>query len=172
MLLHPYNPSWPEIFNTEKEALNQALGDLPLRIDHVGSTSVPGLLAKPIIDIQISVAKIDVPVFEGALKTLGYHHLPMPEPSPDVYPFFRKPKNWPTTHHVHFCIINGEEEVKHLAFRDWLRTHPEDMAAYAALKEGLAKEVDDADVETIYRYTARKGPWIQKITRKAMAESS
>ncbi len=168
MRLPRYDPEWPEKFEEERDRLEALLGDRAIRVEHVGSTSVPGLQAKPVIDIQISVQSIDLPFFEEKLSALGYKHLPMEAPPVDEYPFFHKPRRWPTTHHIHLCVSGGDQEKSHLAFRNWLRTHSDDRDHYGALKDKLAEEVDESDVGTLFAYTEKKGAWVREITAKAL----
>ncbi len=167
-LVVPYDPAWPRLFDEEAERLRGALGAVALRIEHVGSTSVPGLAAKAVIDIQVSVAAVQpMDAYEPALRGLGYTHTSLPEPGDDVYPFFHRPERWPTTHHVHVCKLGGEEERRHLAFRDWLRTHPEDRDAYAALKRRLAEDVDEGDLGSLFRYTESKSDFVVALEKRA-----
>jgi len=103
----PYDAAWPSVFETEARALRAAFGPLAQRIEHVGSTSVPGLAAKPVIDIQISVASLaDLAPFTALLERVGYTRVPMGD-FDLVYPFFQKPATWPSTHHVHLCEFGG-----------------------------------------------------------------
>jgi hypothetical protein len=100
----PYDPAWPAMFEAEAATLRQLLGDRALRVEHVGSTSVPGLAAKPVIDIQVSVATLEPRgLYVGPLASLGYRHLALGE-FDLVYPFFQKPTEWPCSHHVHLCV--------------------------------------------------------------------
>ncbi len=168
MKLARYNPNWPDALAKERDVLITALGDDALRIEHVGSTSVPGLQAKSVIDIQISVAAIDIARYAQLLRPAGYKHLATDPDLNEIYPFFHKPSRWPTTHHIHICEAGGEQESLHLAFRNWLRSHPKDRDIYGAMKDELAKDVDDGDLSTIFEYTERKGEWIQMITAKAI----
>lgn len=106
----PYDSRWPDCFASEANHLRAAMGRLSLRIEHVGSTSVPGLAAKPVIDIQISVATLDgLDVYVAPLASLGYRHVPFGDVDL-VYPFFRKPAEWPSTHHIHLCVSDSEHE--------------------------------------------------------------
>lgn len=169
MKLSRYDPKWPVKFEKERAHLAALLGEYAHRIEHVGSTAIAGLQAKPVIDIQISVTSIDLPFFQEKLGQLGYKHLPTENPPVDVYPFFHKPARWPTTHHVHLCEVGGEEEKTHLAFRNWLRSNSDDRDFYGALKDKLAQDVDDNDVNTLFEYTERKSAWVQETTRKAVS---
>src|SRR5262249_54717582 len=126
----PYNPDWPVMFAAEAVGIRLALGDLALRIEHVGSTSVPGLAAKPVVDIQVSVPSLEPAArYREWLADLGYTHFPLGA-FDLVYPFFKKPADWPSTHHVHLCVAGSEQERDHLAFRDFLRRNPTVAAEY------------------------------------------
>ena len=101
----PYTEAWPLAFESEAAALRRVMGTQAVRIEHVGSTAVPGLAAKPVIDIQISVESLHSPeLFQASLATLGYRFVSIPEFYDPEYPFFAKPGQWPSTHHVHLCV--------------------------------------------------------------------
>src|SRR3954471_3776135 len=107
----PYNPKWKTEFMTERNLIAKALGVYAMRIEHNGSTSVPNLSAKPIVDIQISVPEIHpVELYLDNLKQLGYVHVPHPDDS--FTPFFHKPAEWPHIYHLHIVEYGGEEERK------------------------------------------------------------
>ena len=160
--LSEYDPKWASMFDAEASRIREALGSFAKRIEHVGSTSVPGLAAKPVIDIQVSVDSVTpMDRYQGILTELGFTHVSLPEPGDDVYPFFLRPPSWPTTHHVHVCELGGLEERKHLAFRDWLRAHPDDRRAYEDLKRDLAARLD------VFGYTDGKGDFIRSIVARA-----
>src|SRR5262245_43720657 len=92
----PYDSQWPNAFSAERDRIAAALGSLALRIDHNGSTSVPGLAAKPIIDIQVSVRWLQpIETYATPLMHLGYIHVPHPDDS--FCPFFHRPVEWPHT---------------------------------------------------------------------------
>lgn len=165
-----YDPAWPALFQAEAERLSAALGDVARRIEHTGSTSVPGLAAKPIIDIQLSVDAVQpMETYKPTLEGLGFTHVSLPEPGDAVYPLFLRPPGWPSTHHVHVCEVGGFEERRHLAFRDWLREHEEDRRAYEALKKSLAAQVDPDDPATFFQYTEGKTDFIRGIEAVALA---
>ena len=149
----PYDPDWPSEFKSIAAQLRLALGDLALRIDHIGSTSVPGLDAKDRIDIQVTGQGLDKPV-ENALSQIGYTRL---EHLTDHPPFglgsehdqwmkwvFEPPQGQrPTNLHVR---IDGCANQRYaLLFRDYLRSHPASAAAYAELKRRLAHNLADED---------------------------
>jgi len=138
-----YDPSWPALADAELRSIGQALGKVAVRLEHVGSTAVPGLAAKPIVDLQLSV--VDVALREqyvGPLERLGYLFVAAPE-SLD-YHFFAKPPERPRSHHLHVCEAGSDHEFRHLAVRDFLRTHDEEAARYAALKrQVVARHPED-----------------------------
>jgi GrpB-like predicted nucleotidyltransferase (UPF0157 family) len=164
--LVPYDENWAAWFDEEAERICTALGDLAVRIDHVGSTSVPGLAAKPVIDIQVSVASI-IPraPTAAALAGIGYEH--NVDPIDDEHDFFSKGYGYDADArrvHVHVCLAGGEWERRHLAFRDWLRAYPEDAAAYEAMKrEAVAAHPND-----IYAYVDAKTAFIRDIEARAL----
>lgn len=161
--LVPYDPAWPRLFAEEAARLQQALGGRVLRIEHVGSTAVPGLAAKPVIDIQVSVASLEAraPLFSG-LQQLGYLHVPLGD-FDRVYPFFQRPHAWPASHHVHLCVAGGEQERRHLAFRDHLREHADAAASYLALKQRLAAAHVGDTFESRERYSLAKSEFVEAV---------
>lgn len=158
-----YDPSWPARFAALAARAAAALArlpEVPARVEHVGSTAVPGLPAKPVIDLDVVVAPGDVPRAIARLTTLGYVHegdkgLPGREA-------FRWPAGEPR-HHLYLCTADAPAYRDHVLFRDHLRAHPEVAAAYAALKRVLAaRHADDRDA-----YQAAKSAFIAAVTRQA-----
>jgi GrpB-like predicted nucleotidyltransferase (UPF0157 family) len=132
-----YDAAWPETAAAEMALVEAALGARATRIDHVGSTAVPGMPAKPIVDLQVSVAEIaPVEPYARPLEGLGYLFAPDPD-SPDFH-FFGKPAERPRTFHLHVCAAGGEDERRHLALRDYLRAHPDEARRYGEVKRRLA----------------------------------
>jgi GrpB-like predicted nucleotidyltransferase (UPF0157 family) len=129
------DPQWPVAFAEEAVRLQEVLGDLCVRVEHVGSTSVGGLAGKPIIDSQVSVRSIDIPDLARRLAPLGYANVPWFADA--TYPFFAKPADGTRTHHLHCCLPGSDEEFRHLAVRDYLRAHPSEARAYGDLKRSL-----------------------------------
>jgi GrpB-like predicted nucleotidyltransferase (UPF0157 family) len=165
----PYDSAWPAQFEAEASKLRAAFGDLALRIEHVGSTSVTGLAAKTVIDIQVSVASLAAPErFLAPLTQLGYLHVPTGD-FDLVYPWFVKPHVWPSTHHVHLCVQGDEQERRHLAFRDHLRCHPEVAADYVALKRSLAAAHHGNTLESRERYSLSKTGFVESVLALALA---
>lgn len=134
--IHDYSPGWPDEFQAIATQLRQALGDIALRIDHIGSTSIPGLAAKPIIDIQISVVSLEpVAPFRLPLESLGYVWR-QDNPEKTKRYFREKPGGRRT--HIHVRKAGSWHEQFALLFRDYLRLHPEDQKKYENVKRELA----------------------------------
>jgi GrpB-like predicted nucleotidyltransferase (UPF0157 family) len=168
--IDPYNSFWSQLFAAEAASIRDAMGALALRVDHVGSTSVPGLAAKPVIDIQVSVATLTpLVVCAQPLAQIGYTHVPLGE-FDLVYPFFQKPAEWPTTHHIHLCVHRSELERRHLAFRDYLCDHSRVAADYEALKRRLASENDGVTLESRERYSLSKTEFVTAVLERALSE--
>jgi GrpB-like predicted nucleotidyltransferase (UPF0157 family) len=133
-----YDPAWAALAESELRRIREALGEIVVRVEHVGSTAVPGLAAKPIVDLQVSVDSPEPRArYVEPLERLGYLFAPAPE-SPD-YHLFAKPPGRPRTHHLHVCEAGSEHEFRHVAVRDFLRAHPDEAMGYAALKRQLVE---------------------------------
>lgn len=134
-----YDEAWPRTAAAEMERVASALGDQLARIDHVGSTAVPGMPAKPIVDLQASVVEIrPTERYAGPLAALGYLFAPDPD-SPDFH-FFGKPPGRPRSFHLHVCAAGSDHELRHLALRDYLRARPDEARRYAEVKRALVAE--------------------------------
>ena len=167
----PYDPAWPARFAAEAAIIRQVLGDAAQRVEHVGSTSVPGLAAKPVIDMQVSVASLEpLGRYLSALSRVGYTHIALGA-FDLVYPFFQKPGEWPSTHHVHLCVAGSEQERNHLAFRDHLRAHPRVAADYLALKRELAAVHHGTTLESRERYSLSKTGFVASVLERATLEA-
>ena len=130
-----YDPRWPALYEEERARVAAALGPMVERIEHIGSTSVPGLAAKPIIDLLVTVARLGpVDPYVEPLGSLGYTYFPILG-NAARYTFG---KGDPHTHHLHIVQHGGDEHLRPLAFRDYLSAHPDDARRYAALKRELA----------------------------------
>jgi GrpB-like predicted nucleotidyltransferase (UPF0157 family) len=166
----PFDPVWPVMFNAEAAQILQALGKLSLGIEHVGSTSIPGMAAKPVVDIQVSVATLTPRrIYLESLGHIGYSHVNVGQ-FDLVYPFFQKPAKWPCTHHTHLCVAGSEQERMHLAFRDYLREHSRVAAEYVMLKRQLAAKHDDTSHASRERYSLSKTDFINSVLKDAFAE--
>jgi GrpB-like predicted nucleotidyltransferase (UPF0157 family) len=146
IIIEDYNNKWPEMFFGLKSIIERRLGDLVLRIEHVGSTAVPGLAAKPILDIDVVIDSMDLlpDVIQG-LESLGYVH----EGNlgvEDREAFARKDANVPYSileiqkpeHHLYVCNKESKELVRHISFRDALIRNPGYAVEYGNLKKELA----------------------------------
>jgi GrpB-like predicted nucleotidyltransferase (UPF0157 family) len=155
-----YDPRWPDLYAEERERVEAVLGDLAESIEHIGSTSVPGLSAKSIIDILVTVAHFGpVDPYIERLGSLGYTYFPVLG-NAARYAFGR---GIPHTHHIHVVEHGGEGHVLPLAFRDYLRTHPEAVHQYETLKRQLADRFRD-DRQA---YNQAKTDFIRSIEMKA-----
>jgi GrpB-like predicted nucleotidyltransferase (UPF0157 family) len=142
-----YDPSWPARFEAIRDRIAPVLGPLAVSIEHVGSTSVPGLAAKPVIDIDVVVADASaIPAAIDVLTGLGYEHLG--ELAVRGREAFRRPPG-SEKHNLYVCPAGGEGLRNHLALRKHLRAHPEAVEAYGALKRRLAAEVPDIDAYVV-----------------------
>lgn len=130
-----YDPAWPQLFACEATRIRTALGDRALLLEHVGSTSVPGLAAKPKIDLLLVVVNTaDEPAYVPALEAVGYV-LHIREPEWYEHRLFKGPD---TDINLHVFSLGCEEVEQMLLFRDWLRSHPADRELYEHTKRELA----------------------------------
>jgi GrpB-like predicted nucleotidyltransferase (UPF0157 family) len=159
----PHNPHWHREFQNESAQVIVALGDNVIAIDHIGSTAIPAIYAKPIIDILVSVADVaKVDDRNASMQVLGYEI--MGEYGITGRRFFRKDnESGIRTHHVHVFTVGSAQINRHLAFRDYMRVHPEEAQQYSDLKQRLAKQFPD-DIEG---YMDGKDEFIKAIDQKA-----
>ena len=155
----PYDAAWKTAFEEIKKELEQAIGDLIMGIEHVGSTSVEGLWAKPCIDIDVVIR--DYTVFDAVvrrLETIGYiHEGDLGIKDREAFKYSDKPQLH--THHLYVCPQASEELHRHVTFRDYLWRHPEAVQKYGAIKEKAAQLYPD-DIDA---YIACKSPWIEEL---------
>ena len=165
--LVPYDPTWPRRFDEERALLARTLGPWIVgTIEHIGSTAVPGLAAKPVIDIMVGVRDLSSSLdARAALAPLGYVYFPY---RPDVMHWFCKPSPARRTHHLHLGPSQSPLWAERIAFRDFLRGSAEARAEYAALKESLAERYR-LDREA---YTEAKGTFIRRIVDRALESQS
>lgn len=163
IVIHEYDQAWPRKFDEERVLLEGIFPETAI-IEHIGSTAVPGLAAKPIIDIMIGMSYLDEAVARVPdLSRLGYAYVPEYETLLPERRHFRKPHNGVREYHLHCVLKHSDFWKEHLAFRDHLRRHPEAASAYAIRKKELAARFgNDRD-----GYTDGKGPFIRAILRKA-----
>lgn len=164
--IEPYDPAWPGMFEAEAARLREVLpSELVLAIEHFGSTAVPGLSAKPVIDILIATPSIEDTRERAVapLEALGYAFW-ADNPKRDRLFFVRGLPPAPRrTHHVHFTEPGGEPWRRALPFRDHLRSHREEALRYAALKRALAAQHPE-DREA---YTAAKAEYVERVLAQA-----
>ena len=158
-----YKPIWKKLYKKEEKLLINALGKDVLDIQHVGSTSVPGVKSKPIIDIAVGIKSLKIgKKFIGLLKKLNYEY--MGNAGVRGRLFFGKGSRNNCTHYLHVEKLNSRNWKNHIIFRDYLLSHKTAVQEYNKLKEKLAEEFkDDRD-----QYTAKKGIFIRKIINKAI----
>jgi GrpB-like predicted nucleotidyltransferase (UPF0157 family) len=152
-----YDPAWPAMFRRVRERVAAALGPLALAVEHVGSTAVPGLAAKPIVDLDVVIAdRGDLPEVVRRLRPLGYHHQgDLGVPGREA---FTTPAGWPA-HHLYVCAAGSRPLLRHLAFRDALRADAATAVAYADLKRALAVRLGHDRAA----YTEAKSDFIERV---------
>jgi GrpB-like predicted nucleotidyltransferase (UPF0157 family) len=164
----PYDAVWPVRFRIEAQLLHVALSDLQPTIEHIGSTSVPGLAAKPVIDMLVGVSSLDD--FEphaDRLSIYGYEYIPEYERVLPDRRFFKRTVNGVRTHHVHVVAKNGLYWKRYLRFRDSLRADAWLAARYAELKRKLAARFrHDRDA-----YTNGKSGFVEAVLAMPPAPS-
>ena len=159
--LAEYDPSWPALFERERDRIVTALGSTAVQVEHTGSTSVPGLAAKPIIDITLIVPdSADEPAYVPQLEAAGYV-LRIREPEWHEHRVFKGPD---TDVNLHVFSVGSPELERMVGFRDWLRAHPDDRALYERTKRELAartwrhvQNYADAKTDVVEEIMARAG---------------
>ncbi len=182
VVIADYDPAWPAKFEAERDLIVRTCGDGAfVRIEHIGSTSVPGLSAKPIIDMMPGLRSLeDARPLIPLLESIGYEYVPAFEhdtSSGSGMPFrryFRKDENGERAYHLHAVEAGSSFWAEHLLFRDYLRGHSDAAADYARLKRDLAAEFNAAltqlsDINV--GYTDRKTEFIEMIKARARAEA-
>ena len=158
--LAEYDPQWPELFNAEYRKIQNALGDRAIRIEHVGSTSVPGLIAKPIIDILLVVVdSADEPAYVPVLEAAGYI-LRIREPDWHEHRVFQSPES---NLHLHVFSKDDDESERMILFRNHLRNNPQDRELYANTKRRLARK----HWEYVQDYADAKSKVVEEIISRA-----
>lgn len=154
--------NWPMQYEREVDTLRSVLGDEIVRAHHIGSTAVPGLAAKPIIDILLEVRSVDrLDLFDAAMEEIGYR--PRGELGIPGRRYYTKGGDQ-RTHHVHAFVTGDLHVEKHLVFRDYLRTHPQSAADYAAVKREAAA-AHETDPE---EYMAFKHGFVERMVARSM----
>ncbi|NIW43530.1 MAG: GrpB family protein [Gammaproteobacteria bacterium] len=161
----PYNPIWPEKYQTEAWQIEKIFKDNLIAIHHIGSTAIPSIKAKPVIDIMVIVQDIEkVAAINPAMIRLGY--IPRGEYGIRGRRYFNKNTSGVRSHHVHIYALGNPEIDFHLDFRDYLRAHPTEAQAYSNLKEGLASQYrydseaySESKTEFVKRILELAGKW-------------
>jgi len=163
-LVVDHQPEWIDRFREERARLAEVFAGVPVTIEHVGSTAVLGLAAKPIVDICVGLESLEhAEARVRALATLGYEYVPEYEAVVPDRRYFRRPVRRPRTHHVHCVVRGGEFWERHLRFRDHLRKDPATAAEYGALKKKLAARF----AHDRPAYTEGKTPFIERVLEEA-----
>jgi GrpB-like predicted nucleotidyltransferase (UPF0157 family) len=161
----PYDPEWPTLFHNEAEFLRRTLPEsLISRIEHFGSTAVPGLAAKSIIDILVEVSSLEEAQKQAAplLESEGYDYFWRTDVQPAYAWFIKRDAGGKRTHHIHMVEANSKLWER-LYFRDYLREFPDEAKRYAALKQSLSEKHPDDRVA----YTEGKAEYVISITERA-----
>lgn len=160
----PYRSHWPSLFRMEARKIAAVLANELILIHHIGSTAIPRIKAKPVIDCLIEVRDIDsVDLFNDSIMALGYD--PRGENGIAGRRYFNKARGSIHTHHLHIFQLGHPEIARHLNFRDFLRAHPEQAQAYSRIKEDLAQKFKH-DSEA---YTEGKTIFVNEIDRLSAA---
>lgn len=158
----PYNPAWPAIYEQEAQRVASAFGDEIVGMYHIGSTSILGIKAKPVIDIMVVVEDIEkIDDYDSAMQEIGYR--PRGELDIPGRRYFSKDTGGIRSHQVHCYPIGHPEIERHLNFRDYLREHDQAAEAYGQLKEELAAQ----HRYDSHAYTKAKSDFIREMDRRA-----
>lgn len=159
----PHDPRWKDAFEVESNRVADALGNTVVGIHHIGSTSIPGIYAKPIIDLLVEVNNItQVAARKSHMESLGYEV--MGEFGIPGRQYFRKDnRDGIRTHHIHTFAMGSAQIERHLLFRDYMIAHPDEAQAYSDLKRMLAKQYPT----NIESYMDGKDGFIKAIDQKA-----
>jgi GrpB-like predicted nucleotidyltransferase (UPF0157 family) len=164
-----YRPQWRKMFEEEKQLLQAVLSEFLAKVEHIGSTSVDGLAAKPIIDIMVGLPDFSiidnlVPIIE----TLGYKYIRKYEDEMPFRRYFVKSLSGMRTHQIHMVEIDSEFWERHLLFRNYLRQNPEMASEYAVLKQQLA----ECEWRDVNEYADAKTEFFKSIENKAKEQAT
>lgn len=166
--LVPHNPEWAQLFEKEKNLLMEVFGQDIIAIEHIGSTAIPGIVAKPILDMNVGVKSLEVARnMKKKFEQLGYEYRPFKpgktkEDLKEKELYVKGPEE-KRTHHAHVTIHDSEYWKKDLLFRDYLRSYPEAANKYDKLKQDLAVTHKDDR----YTYTDKKAALMEEILAQA-----
>jgi len=162
VVVEPYNKEWKSDFIAIRDELDAVLKDIVLKIEHVGSTSVEVLSAKPVIDIDVVIKDTTVlPDVISALQTIGYFHEgDLGIPGREAFKY--EGKEHLRKHHLYVCSQDSEELKRHITFRDYLRSNPDAVEEYSKIKEEAAN-LYPWDID---KYIEHKSPVIEMIYKR------
>ena len=161
VIIVDYDLHWPDLFEALRAPVVAVLGDLVIVVEHIGSTAVPGLAAKPIIDMDVVVPSVaDIPEAIRRLASLGYVH--RGDLGIAGREAFTAPAGKPG-HHLYLCALGSEELRRHRSFRDYLLTHPDEARAYEALKKAAALRFADDRAA----YNEAKSGFVEAVLQRA-----
>lgn len=162
VVVEPYNEEWKSDFIAIRDELDAVLKDIVLKIEHVGSTSVEGLSAKPVIDVDVVIKDTTVlPDVISALQTIGYFHEgDLGIPGREAFKY--EGKEHLRKHHLYVCSQDSEELKRHITFRDYLRSNPDAVEEYSKIKEEAAN-LYPWDID---KYIEHKSPVIEMIYKR------
>ena len=164
VLVTSHDPSWKDSFSREARRLTRTLGDSVVAAHHIGSTAIPGIVAKPVIDVLVEVKHIDR-VDENASQMSNLFYEAMGEYGIAGRRYFRRPKTEEDpAFHVHVFEVNAEQVVHHLAFRDYLLARPEKAREYSTLKIALST----GEAASKSEYQKAKAPFIEACLKDAL----
>ncbi|SDY32108.1 MULTISPECIES: GrpB family protein [Bacillaceae] len=159
--LSEYDKNWVRMFDNEAQFLKEIFGDEIIKFEHFGSTSVPGMNAKPVIDMMCLVKDIKkIDSFNERMRILGYDVAG--EWGIQGRRLFRKGGE-NRTHHIHVYQYDNPQIRRHLVLRDYLRTHPDEIEKYRSFKEELAEQYDDTAF-----YSKAKKPFVKELEQRAL----
>lgn len=169
VVITQYDPEWVNLFSKEKQLIEQLFKNESLQIEHVGSTAVPGLAAKPIVDIMIGVKDIKAgKTLVKPLQDVGYHYVPELEKDMPERLFLFRGSSAGHSHHIHITEPTSDFWIDHILFRDYLCQYPEVAQAYGNLKIKLAQQHRTDRVA----YGHAKTDFIEDVLTKARAEQT
>jgi len=163
VLLVPYDPLWPLEYAAEADRIAHACDDLPIRLEHIGSTAVPGLGARPVIDIAVGIPpNVKRHEYFAALRQLGYEHRGTDGvPGRDYFV-----RGSPRSHHIHLVSWSSDLWNEWLLFRDYLRANPDASREY----DGLKRELSATFADEPRKYTEAKGGFVRAALRHARGD--
>ncbi|MDQ5921412.1 MAG: hypothetical protein QG673_1470 [Pseudomonadota bacterium] len=164
IILEPYNTAWPLLFEQEKILLLDATKEWEIIVEHIGSTAIPEIKAKPVIDIMIGVKDLTIAdqYITKIIQSLGYDYISEYENNMPERRYFQKNNHNARTHQIHLVEYDSEFWLRHLLFRDYLRLHPNIAKEYESLKLDIAPKFTDSN-----QYAMAKNEFIRRIEKQA-----